>query len=184
MILAAARSHLVVIDVQERLAAAINDCAGCIANTTILLKAATRLAVPVTLTEQYPHGLGRTLADVANMAPPETLVCPKSHFSAMREPEFRERHRTLQQSGRDQIVIVGMEAHVCVLQTALDLAAMGAAVFVVGDAIGSRTSASKTAAIARMAQAGLTIVTTEMVLFEWLACAQTADFRALAPLVR
>ncbi|NIR61801.1 MAG: isochorismatase family protein, partial [Gammaproteobacteria bacterium] len=133
----AAHSQLVVVDTQERLAAAMPDAdrAHLIRNMGILLEACGRLAVPVTITEQYPKGLGPTLPDIAEHLPGDARRLEKTSFSCCEAPGFNE---GLELSERPQVVLTGMEAHICVLRTALELEALGAQVFVVADGVISR----------------------------------------------
>jgi nicotinamidase-related amidase len=184
MLLDAKRSHLVVVDLQERLMPAIHDGESVIRNAKILLAAATRLNVPVTVTEQYPKGLGGTVQPVRDALPREAAILAKTAFSAARDTGIAERGAALRSDGRDQLVICGTEAHICVLQSALEFRRMGMEVFVVADAVSSRSSHSAQAACARLLHAGCHWVTTEMVVFEWMSEAATEDFRALAPLFR
>lgn len=174
------QSLLLIVDVQERLAPAIHDGAAAIANNRRLLAAAERLGVPVFVSEQNVRGLGPTVPELLPL-PAGAQRIDKLHFSCAREPGFLER---LAQTGRRQIVVTGMEAHVCVLQTVLGLIDAGYAVFLIEDAASSRTPENRAAAIARARAAGAHIVTTEMVLFEWLERAATDDFRALLPLIK
>jgi nicotinamidase-related amidase len=174
------QSLLLIVDIQEKLAPAIHDGAAAIANNKRLLAAAEQLGVPVFVSEQYVRGLGPTVAELqALLAGAERFE--KTHFSCTREPGVLERLAT---RGRRQIIVTGMETHVCVLQTALGLLAAGYAVFLVEDAASSRTPQNRAAAIARLRAAGAGIVTTEMVLFEWLERAATDAFRSLMPLIR
>ena len=180
MLIKQALSCLLMIDVQERLLAAMREPEAMLRNCEILLRAATRLPVPILVTEQYPTGLGPTsdrLLDAAKGA--DRLE--KVHFSCFAEARVRS---AIEACGRLQMILAGMEAHVCVAQTALDLALAGYDVFVVGDATISRSSANCDAALARMRDAGIAIVTTEMVLFEWLGRADSDSFRALMPLIK
>lgn len=174
------QSLLLIVDVQEKLAPAIHDGTAAIANNRRLLAAAERLGVPVFVSEQNVRGLGPTVPELQPL-PAAAQRFDKLHFSCAREPGFLER---LAQTGRRQIVVTGMEAHVCVLQTVLGLLGSGYAVFLVEDAASSRTAANRAAAIARARTAGAQIVTTEMVCFEWLERAGTDDFRALLPLIK
>lgn len=188
MILEVARSHLVVIDLQTRLTPAIDGIDALLANASILLKAAQRLGAPVTLTEQYPKGLGATVPEIAALIGEHARVIEKINFSALRETAFRGQLDAQRFAGRDQVIIFGAEAHVCVLQTAIEIARDGSMdgveVYLVADATGSRRAESKQIAIDRMRAAGVVPVTTEMVLFEWLGRAGTETFRALSPLIR
>ncbi|NNG05955.1 MAG: isochorismatase family protein [Inquilinus sp.] len=180
MLIEANRSVLVVIDVQERLTPAMDGLAPLKRNLTTLMRAAARLDVPMIVTEQYPKGLGRTVADLAALAPAEAVV-EKIEFSAARNDAFNERLAAL---GRSDPIICGIEAHVCVLQTTLDLAERGLITWLVGDATASRVPASAAAAHARAGRHGVELVTTEMVLFEWLRRAGTPLFRELSALIR
>ena len=178
------RSHLLVVDLQARLMPAILDGEAIIPRVNLLSRAAGRLGVPVTVTEQYPQGLGPTVPTVLDGVPADAAVLPKTSFSAAFDPATFERAASLRGSGRDQLVICGVEAHVCVLQTALGFRSAGFDVFVVADAVSSRAAHSVSAACARLLHAGCHWVTTEMVVFEWLERAATEDFRALAPLLK
>lgn len=173
-------SALVVIDVQGRRAPAIDAGAEAVARTRILLQAAEMLEVPVLATEQYPRGLGETLPEVAELLPAGATV-EKIDFSACRCEAFRDR---LAAFGRRQLVVCGMETHVCVLQTALELCGEGYEVFVVADACGSRHPGNKAAGLDRMAAAGCRIVTSEMAVFEWLGKAGTPLFRKVSALIK
>ncbi|WP_210485593.1 isochorismatase family protein [Microvirga antarctica] len=184
MLLDRNRSHLLIVDVQERLVPAVQDSAHMLDRIVMLAAAAGRLGIAVTVTEQYPKGLGSTVGSVADAVPPRAPVLPKMHFSAARDRVIAERLAAVRAEGRDQLVICGAEAHVCVLQTALDLKASGVTVAVVADAVSSRAADSISAACARLLHAGCHWVTTEMALFEWLGEAGTDDFRALSALIK
>ena len=170
----AAESTLVVIDMQERLAAAMAARDEIIRATGILLEAAGRLDVPVVVTEQYPKGLGATIAQVASKLPAACTRVEKTCFSGSRMLTLT----------RPQVVLAGMEAHVCVLQTALDLAADGREVFIAADAVCSRTEANRANALARMERAGIVITNSESIVFEWLRDAAHEQFRAISRLIR
>ena len=180
MLLDAARSALLLIDIQARLAPATAESGQVIARTRILIEAARRLAVPILVSEQYPQGLGHTVEELQPL-PEAAQVIAKTAFSAAREPRFMSALRGLD---RQQLVLCGMETHVCVLQTALDLVDQGFAVHVAADAVGSRQHARRELGLARMRHAGCTIVDSEMVVFEWVAQAGSDEFRALSRLIR
>jgi nicotinamidase-related amidase len=184
MLLDATRSHLLVVDLQARLMPAIHEGENVLRNVRILLEAAKRLGIPVSVTEQYPKGLGPTVPSVLEALPPETVTLAKTAFSAARDPAIAERIAALRGSGLNQLVICGTEAHICVLQSALEFRNTGLDVFVVADAVSSRSNHSVATACARLLHAGCHWVTTEMVAFEWMGEAATDDFRALAPLFR
>lgn len=182
MLIRAESSCLIVIDMQERLVPAMQAPARTIRNARILLTAAKELGVPAILTEQYPKGLGHTMPELAKVAGAAgATVLPKMHFSCMRDEDFADAFR---RTGREQAIIAGMEAHICVMQTAVDLMGQGYEVFVVTDATSSRTLESEKACLDRLQASGAGIVTTEMVVFEWLGQAGTDSFKALLPLIK
>ena len=177
----ASLSQLVVIDMQSKLCVAMpkDDLQMVIKNCEILAQVANLLDVPVVFTEQYPLGLGETLPKFkAYFAEFKPVV--KTAFSACGEPKFN------QQLYRDkpQTLLVGTEAHICVLQTALDLIKQGKQVFVVEDAIISRNVSNKANAIVRLRQAGCVITNTESLVFEWLGDASHASFKAVSRLIK
>ncbi|MGH6948867.1 MAG: hydrolase [Kiloniellales bacterium] len=180
LLIDAGRSCLLAVDLQRKLAPAIADRAGIIDNARRLLSAARLLEVPAVVSEQYPQGLGGTLPELAGLLPAEGALA-KLSFSCLGEPGFRER---LEASGRTQIVVFGMEAHVCVLQTVMELIEAQQQVFVVVDACGSRQPRNAAVGLERMAHAGAVLVTTEMVLFEWLRRAGTDRFKQILPLIK
>lgn len=174
-------SQLVIVDMQTRLATAMPQVAmqTVTKNAGVLAQAATLLTVPTLLTEQYPKGLGNTIAELAavltNIQPIEKLT-----FSCLAEARF-SRQLT---ADRPQIVLAGMEAHICVLQTALDLLSAGKQVFVVEDAVISRDAANKANAMTRLRDAGCIITNTESVVFEWLGIASGDHFKAISHMIR
>jgi nicotinamidase-related amidase len=169
-----ARAMLVVIDLQARLVPAIAEGEGVVAQARRLCEAADLLAVPVLLTEQNPAGLGGTIADLAGRE-----AFPKMDFDVTRAPGFLDRVP----AGAD-VILAGCEAHICVLQTALGLLGAGRRVRVVGDAVGSRRTENREAALRRLAAQGADVVTTEMVVFEWLGSAAHPRFRDVVKLVK
>lgn len=178
MLIRAQDSVLVIIDMQERLVPAMQAPARTIRNTRTLLASAQEIGVPVIMTEQYPAGLGSTVPELAAEG---AIVLPKMHFSCMEDEGFAAEFRG---QGRKQAVLAGMEAHICVVQTAASLIEEGYEVFVVSDATASRTLESEQACIARLNASGVGIVTTEMVVFEWLGLAGTPSFKKLLPLIK
>lgn len=177
------QSVLVIIDVQSRLAAAMPE--GCLdqlnRNLARLVGGAELLSVPLLVTEQYPKGIGSTTQEVAALLPNGVEVVEKTTFSACDTPEFME---LLTITGRRQVVLTGMEAHVCVLQTAVELHRAGFDVFVVQDAICSRMHQNAEFAVTRMRDIGIRATVTESVLFEWTRDSQHEHFRAISALVR
>jgi|SRR5690349_18428004 nicotinamidase-related amidase len=176
MVLTAEGAVLLLIDLQERLMPVIADHETVVARAVRLAEAASLLDVPVRATEQHPKGLGSTVPPLAGY--PQAVMA-KTAFSAAGDPGFAE---LLPAGG--QIVVAGAEAHVCVLQTVLDLLAAGRRVALAADAVGSRDPADKAAAIERARQHGAEIVTSEMVLFEWLRDARHPRFREVHKLLR
>ncbi|MGD9509067.1 MAG: isochorismatase family protein [Geminicoccaceae bacterium] len=179
MLLDARDGALFIVDVQTRLAPAMPDPEATIARAAILLAAAERLEVPIVVSEQYPQGLGHT--DGRLPLPRTARVFAKTTFSAMRDPAILAHLESL---GRRQIVLCGMETHVCVLQTALDLGPCGFRPAVVADAVASRSPERRRLGLERMAAAGIAVVDSEMVVFEWLGAAGTPAFRELSRLIR
>ncbi len=180
MLMNRADSLLLAIDFQERLAPAIHEGAAALATAGRLLRIARALQVPALASEQYPKGLGHTHPDLLPLFEPDQVI-EKLAFSAAREESFLE---AVAATRRRQLIVMGMETHVCVLQTALLFHEKGYRVFVVADAVGSRAPENKALGLERMRAAGLTIVSSEMVAFEWLERAGTEDFKAVLPLIK
>ncbi len=175
-------SVLVLVDVQTRLSAAMSDSARerVLRNSGILLQAATLLDIPVLYTEQYPKGLGGTDPAVTRHLPAQAQHFEKTCFSCRGVPGFMDALRGL---ARQQIVLAGMETHVCVLQTALELNDADYRVFVAEDAVCSRAEANHHNALARLRQAGVSVSNTESVLFELLRDASHAHFKLISALI-
>lgn len=166
------QSLLLIIDMQSRLLPAIKQGEQVVSNLERLIQSARTLGIPVVYTEQYSQGLGNTTPVLA--AREGETVLEKMTFDAVKTGQL------LALSGdRRQWVVGGCESHVCVLQTVLGLREAGKKVFLVSDAVGSRKPHDREAAIARMARHGTEIVTTEMVIFEWLGSAEHHRFRDL-----
>ena len=176
-------SCLVVIDIQTRLTSAmpVKVLARLKRNINILLQSAKTLSIPVLSTEQYPEGLGPTEPEIVELLPENTLRFEKTCFSCTGARQFLKH---LKEDGRRQVILVGIEAHVCVLQTAIQLVEEGYQVFVVADGICSRQRENYEASLNRMSRAGVTICNTESVLFEWLRDAKHEHFKKLSHLVR
>lgn len=183
MLLDRARSQLLVIDVQEKLLPTVHEGDRMVERCGLLLQAATRLNVAVTISEQYPKGLGPTVARLGNLkgAAP---VMEKLHFSCAADAGLAARVQSLANSGKRQVVLAGIEAHVCVLQSALGFKDMGLDVFVVADAVTSRQASSVDVAIARYRSAGVNVINAEMALFEWLHVSGTPEFKDLSKLIK
>lgn len=178
------KSQLLIVDVQEKLLPAMASASRVEAMSVRLLRAARRLGAPITLSEQYPRGLGATIEAVRAEAGNEAVVLDKTCFSCFADEGLRNRLLALRTEGRLQIVLAGIEAHICVMQTALDLAANGFETFVAADAISSRSEESRSLAMIRMRDAGARIVDSEMVMFEWLERAGTPEFKDLQQFIK
>ena len=173
-------SVLVIIDAQEKLLPAMHDSEAVCAAIRQLAEAAILLDVPVLITEQYPKGLGSTVAVLAEVVA-DAPRWSKMDFSGARCESFMD---ALEDLGRDQVVVCGLEAHICVLQTALDLAANGMQIHVPEDATASRDPMHRKNALRRMQQEGVVITNRESVLFEWLGVAGTDLFKRVSALVK
>jgi nicotinamidase-related amidase len=174
-------SVVLVIDLQERLARAMDPQAwdGVEKSVVKLVRGAGLLAVPVVATEQYPRGLGPTVGSVGTLlgaAPVE-----KTDFSCWREAGVRA---ALEAAGRKQVVICGMEAHVCVFQTVRDLVGAGYSPYVVSEAVLSRTAENRALGLSLMREAGAVVTGLEVVLFDWLGGSQHPRFRDVSTLIR
>lgn len=180
MLIKAAQSCLIVVDAQDRLRRACAGHARVVRNIATLMKAAARLDVPILVSEHDPKGIGPTARALRDLAPAGATF-EKIHFSCAQEAEFVRRFNPLK---KKQVVLAGIETHVCVLQTGMDLLGRGTRVFLVADAVSSRTAASRDAAGERLRQTGAEIVTTEMVVFEWLRRGDTPEFKSMLELVK
>ena len=171
---------LLVIDYQDALLAKIPVSEDIVAHGATLAQFARSLEIPILWTEQYPKGLGKTEARISALL----AGCPvieKVSFDCFGTPGFKE---ALEKTGRKQVLVAGVETHVCVMQTVLSARALGYEVFVARDAVGSRTKGDYKAGISRMQAHGAEIVTTEMAIFETLRVAGTPDFKKILPLVK
>lgn len=174
----AENSVVIVIDVQDKLLAKIPGAAGLVRNAGFVLDAAAVLGVPVRATEQYPKGLGPTTAEIARRLP--ATVPAKTAFSCCGAGTFLEELEMLR---RPNVVLIGMETHVCVAQTALDLLHAGLHVFLPVDALAARGALDHEVALRRLEQAGAVLTTSEAVAFEWMADAAHPQFKAVSALV-
>jgi len=170
------RAVLVIVDVQEAFAKALPDFEDVAAATETLARGAGELGLPVVVTEQYPKGLGRTVDRVADALPAGTEPLEKVRFSATEAEGF-------DLGGRDQALVCGIETHVCVNQTVLDLLADGVEVQIATDAVGSRTEANRTLGLERMERAGAAMTSVETALFELLGGSDAAEFKQVQALV-
>ena len=168
------------IDFQDRLFPSMNEKETLLKNTQLLLKGLTILGVPVVFTQQYTRGLGETLDELSSLAP-VFLPIEKSDFSCFGAEEYRY---FLQDHHSSQVILCGIEAHVCVMQTAVDLKEAGYFPIVITDCITSRTSLSKEGALDRFRYENIMMATTESILFELTRSARSGEFRAISQLVK
>lgn len=171
---------LVIVDIQERLAAAMSERGKVVGNTIHLIEAAKLLSIPVILTEQYPKGLGPTVSEIREALPSYEPI-EKLTFSCCGEPAFL---KALSSSGRRKIILCGMETHVCVLQTCIGSLRDGYTVHAVRDAVCSRSKENFKTGIGFMRDAGAVITCTETALFQLLEKAGTEEFRILSRRIR
>lgn len=178
--LRAAETVLVVVDVQERLLPFIHSSQSVIENIGLLLRAAAGLDLPVAMTTQYAKGLGRTHAEVTKLAP-SALSFDKTTFSGFGLPAFKE---GLAATGRHAVLLCGIEAHICVLQTGLDALAAGYQVHVVADATSSRAAPNADLGRRRLERAGAVLSSTEMAIYELLHSSDSSAFKTLLPYLK
>ena len=184
MLMSRSRSQLLLIDIQDRLAPHVSAGEAITANCTRLAQYARRLDVPITVTEHYPKGLGETAAPIRTAIGNEVPALPKITFSAWQDGAIRERIERFRAAGRTQVIVAGMEAHVCVCQTTLDIISAGLDVFLVADAVGSRATEVCALALSRLERAGARLVAHEMVAFEWLGRGDTKEFKDLIEVIK
>jgi nicotinamidase-related amidase len=174
------RAALAVIDMQEAFSKIIGDFAETAEHIALLVQACKLLGLPIIVTEQYPQGLGRTVAAIANHLPEGLQPLEKLSFSACGVQEFdtqlRERHV-------EQVMLCGIEAHICVSQTAHDLLQRGYQVHLLSDAVATRLPRNREAALNKMARAGAIISSVEMAVFELCGGAGTPEFKQVQRLI-
>ncbi len=176
--MSAADTGLLIVDVQEKLMVKIPGAAALVRDIGFLIDAARLLDMPVQATEQYPKGLGPTVPELARRLPERP---DKTTFSCCAVPSVVE---TFRRAARPKVVVAGIEAHVCVLNTALDLLALGFRVYVAADAVASRYPIDREFALRRMEQAGAILTTAEACAFEWLGGSRHPRFREMSALVQ
>ena len=180
LIVQANRSMLLLIDLQSKLVPATVSSSRCLEQAQLLIEAARTLDVPILASEHCPGGIGKMVPLLRNQLE-DKEIAPKLHFDASAEPAVMAK---LSKLDRQKIIVAGMETHVCVLQTILGLKGRGFDPVLVADATSSRTTLSRDLAIERMRHHGIEIVSTEMVIFEWLGVAGTPAFKTLLPMIK
>jgi nicotinamidase-related amidase len=174
------RTALLVVDVQEKLWRVMRQRQAVADRIVMMIKACRFLSISIFITEQYPKGLGRTLKAIQEaLSQPDPLI--KMTFSCCGATELPQNFR---QEGIEQVVLVGIESHVCVMQTAMDLLARGFQVHVLRDAISTRYELDEETAIERMAAEGVVISTAEAALFELMQTAEAAEFKKVSGLIK
>jgi nicotinamidase-related amidase len=175
---------LMVIDLQEKLLPHIDEQERVVARSGILIQAMRLLGVPMLWTEQYPRGLGPTAEPIIRAIGDAARPMEKIAFGCLADPAIAAAAQAMRDTGRDQILLCGIEAHVCILQTALHGLDLGWRVFLACDAVGSRRSTDRSVALERLIQAGVVPVTVEMVVMEALGRAGGEKFKAILPLLK
>lgn len=171
---------LLVIDVQEKLFKVMPDKESLLQNIRKLVQGCSLMGIPTVITEQNPAGLGSTIPEITSSLP-EALTIEKFSFSCCSEDHFLE---ALRNTGRRQIIICGMESHVCVYQTAMDLKTAGYEVQIVADGIASRSSDNRELALQRLQSEGIRLTGVEMALFEILKTALSEQFKSISKLIK
>ena len=172
---------LLVVDVQEAFAGAIHEIERVVERSRVMIEAAKLLGLPIVATEQYPKGLGRTVEVLQGAMGEEQRYFEKLTFSCCGEEAVRE---AIVGTGRREVLLVGIEAHVCVAQTALDLQAMGLRPFVAVDAVSSRRQSDAEVALERLARAGVALTTTEAAIMEMTVWSKHEAFKGISRLIR
>ena len=174
-------SQLFIIDIQEKLLNASFNKELIEKKALIMVKAAEILGIPITITEQYPKGLGITLPELKEAAGVRAASFEKTSFSALENPSIAS---AIDKLSRKQVVIFGIETHICVNQTASALLSKGYEVSVISDACGSRKECEHNAGLERMKENGAHILTTEIAIFEWLKGARHINFKEVQSLIK
>lgn len=174
-------SIALVIDIQEKLIHSIYKHKYLVKTTQYLLEALNILNIPKIFAEQYPQGLGSTIPEISKFITPNDKVCPKTSFSAADDENILQE---LQKSQKQNVILFGIEAHVCVLQTFIDLRAKGYNVILISDCIGSRNKYDKKSAVIRAQQEGVLISSYESIVFELSRSAKNPNFKAISELIK
>lgn len=177
------QTQLVVVDLQEKMLPHVAEHEAVVSQAVRMIRAAIAMGLPITMSEQYVRGLGPTVGPVAAAVAgcEQCVKLEKLSFSLMRDDALRERITTL---GRPRVLLVGVETHVCVQQTALDLLGASMTPYVLADAVGSRRPTDRAVALDRLRAAGAVVTTVESAIFELLEVSGTDLFKRLLPIVR
>jgi len=179
-LLAADKCVLLVVDIQEAFEGHISELERVIKCSKIMIQAARLLNVPIVVSEQYPKGLGRTLAPIQDILG-DCYYYDKVTFSCCQDDSIK---KALQKSGRSQVLIVGIETHICIMQTAYDLLVMQMQPYIAVDAVGSRRESDHQVALQRLQEDGVILTTTEAAIFEMTGSAKHPAFKEISKLVK
>ena len=174
-------SSLIAVDLQERLMPAMSNGESVLARAAIMVRGAAELGMDVIVTEQYPKGLGNTVPVISTWLPDDTPVCEKTSFSIFQSETFMT---ALASRKRRVLIFIGVEMHVCLLQSVLDARNAGYEVIVVADAVGARCDRDKDLALATARQAGAAVLSSEAVLFMLLRDAKNPHFKIVSSLIK
>ncbi|MEO0278471.1 MAG: isochorismatase family protein [candidate division WOR-3 bacterium] len=179
-------TFLLVVDIQEKFRGKIYNLDEVIENTIKLVKLAEVYKMPIVVTEQYPQGLGRTIEEITKLLPQENVFYPveKITFSCVREPKFTDILSDLRKSGYNSIIVCGIEAHICVYQTSIELLELGFNIHLASDATGSREKENHKTILRFLLQKGINVKPTETIIFEVLKAAQTPEFKTILPYLK
>ncbi len=180
-LLKADQSQVLLIDMQEKLFPAIHGNEFLLKQTRFLLSSSSILGIPVKYTEHYPKGLGKTLPELTSCLPEGSPRFDKIHFSCWAEPGF---NTFFHKEGRSQVILSGIEAHICVFSTAMELLNVGYTVVVASDAIGSRNPDHRNAAIENLLQAGAAVLPVETIVYQMLEKAGTPAFKQILSAIK
>ncbi len=175
------KSALLVVDIQQKFVPIVHEAERIIAKTKALIEAAAILNIPIVVSEQYPKGLGRTVDELSEPLPGGTIVCEKTSFGCLGDDHLAKKIRALK---RKQIVVCGVETHVCVSQTVHQLLDAGYEVHLIEDALASRDPRNIEIGVRKMEQTGAIPSCVEMAIFEWMGHSKHADFKALQALIK
>lgn len=177
MLMRAKDSLLLIVDVQERLAPTMSEAREVITGCSRLVNIAKSINVPIILTEQYPKGLGPTMIDIRQSAGENAVYLPKIEFSCVKNDTILTEIKKL---NKKQIILAGIELHICILQTAIELKNMGYDVFVVADACSSQNAFQHILSYQRLLSSNVEVVSIDMVAYEWLEKAGTDEFKNIS----
>lgn len=170
-----------IMDVQEKLATHVEGSHKMLEKICFMIDVAKILHFPIVITEQFPQGLGETISTIKNRLPEEQIIYPKNSFSGFKEPLIQQK---IEKSGLKNWILVGIETHICILQTVKDLIEANKGVIVLNDGVSSRSHPDSMTAIEEMREIGARISTAETVVYEMIGRADSIDFKKCLPLIK